>query len=229
MRKDDLAKGKKYALRPKDLGGDDPLVKVTFVGPVRGRQCRVRYEDGELKGLEEWVPTRLLACPWGERTALLRDEERAGRLAAADADVWDKVTEDAISSVMTASGEYGGFQRRWDTDAASAQRYWARAGLEGSPLDDHPANYRDRHGMWHLTFATALKASQAFAAVEPELVDLYLRGWEERLKAEGFEPEKAMRTISCENGLRVMHWPAPGARNPAGMRRNRRSSAFGGW
>ncbi|MEU5852253.1 hypothetical protein [Saccharopolyspora shandongensis] len=44
-----------------------------------GRQCRVHYEDGELQGLEEWVPTRLLACPWGERKALLRDEGRAAR------------------------------------------------------------------------------------------------------------------------------------------------------
>ncbi|MEU5852254.1 hypothetical protein [Saccharopolyspora shandongensis] len=89
---------------------------------------------------------------------------------------------------MTASGEYGGFVRRWDTDAASAERYWARAGLDGSPLDDHPANYRDRHGTWHLMFATALKAAQGFAAAEPDMVDLYLRGWEERLRAEGFEP-----------------------------------------
>lgn len=82
----------------------------------------------------------------------------------------------------------GGFVRRWDTDASSAERYWARAGLDGSPLDDHPANYRDRRGSWHLTFATALKAAQAFAAAEPEMVDLYLRGLEEELKAEGFEP-----------------------------------------
>ena len=89
---------------------------------------------------------------------------------------------------MIASGEYSGFGKRWETDAAAAERYWARARLEGSPLDDHPANYRDRHGRWFLTFATALKASRAFAAAEPELVDLHIRGWEERLKAEGFEP-----------------------------------------
>jgi hypothetical protein len=32
------------------------------------------------------------------------------------------------------------------------------------------------------------RACQAFAAAEPDLVDLYLRGWEDRLRAEGFEP-----------------------------------------
>lgn len=188
MRKDDLARGRKYALRPKGSTAGDPLVEVTFVGPTHGRQSRIRYEDGELKGLEEWVQTRLLTCAWGERKAFLRDEERAARLAAADDEVWDRVAEEAISAVMTVSGEYTGFLRRWDTDAASAERYWARARLDGTPFEADPANYQDREGTWHLSFRTALKAAQAFAAAEPELVDLYLRGWEERLKAEGFEP-----------------------------------------
>jgi hypothetical protein len=77
MRKDDLDRGRDYALRPKGSSSHDPLVRVRFVGPVRGRQCRVRYEDGELQGLEEWVQTRVLVCRWGERKAFLRDEERA--------------------------------------------------------------------------------------------------------------------------------------------------------
>lgn len=188
MRKDELTKGKKYALRPRGSGRGDPFEKVTCVGPIRGRQCRVRYEDGELKDLEEWVDTRLLVCAWGERRDLVHDEECAVRLAATNKGAWDGVTEEAISFVMTASGEYTGFIRRWDTDAAAAERYWARAGLGGSPFDDDPSNYRDRHGTWHLSFGTALRVSQAFAAAEPELVDLYLRSWEEHLTAEGFEP-----------------------------------------
>jgi hypothetical protein len=40
----------------------------------------------------------------------------------------------------------------------------------------------------HLSFATATRACQTFAAAEPDLVDLYLRDWEDRLRAEGFEP-----------------------------------------
>lgn len=188
MRKDELAVGKTYALRIAQTADDNPFAKVTFVGPARSRQARVRYAEGELLGLEEWVPSRLLVCPWGERHAVLRDERRARELDAADEGLWDRITEDAISEVMTASGEYGGFSRRWSSDPASAQRFWGRAGLEGSPLDDHSANFEDRHGQWHLTFSTALKASQAFAAAEPDMVDLYVRGWEERLRAEGFEP-----------------------------------------
>lgn len=188
MRKDDLAVGKAYALRAADSTPEHPLVQVTFVGPVRSRQARVRYAEGDLLGLEEWVQTRLLVCRWGERRAVLCDEQRARELDSADEGLWDRVTEDAISAVMTASGEYGGFARRWSTDPAPAQRFWDRAGLAGTPLDDHPSNYQDRQGQWHLAFATVLKASRAFAAAEPDMVDLYLRGWEERLRAEGFEP-----------------------------------------
>ena len=99
-----------------------------------------------------------------------------------DQQVWDRVVEDAISDVMSASGEYTGFVRPWTTEPAAAERYWARAGLEGSPLDDHRANFVDRHGMWHLSFATAQKAAEPFASAEPELVDLFIRGWEERLR-----------------------------------------------
>ena len=98
------------------------------------------------------------------------------------------MTAEAVDAVMTASGEYGGYSRRWTTDRGSAERLWARGGLEGLPVFDHPANFEDRHGNWHLTFETAVRASQAFAAAEPELVDLYLRGLEEELKAEGFRP-----------------------------------------
>lgn len=188
MKKDELAKGRNYALRPKGSGAGDPFVKVTFLGVTRGRQCRIRYEEGELEGLEEWAQTRLLVCAWGQRKAQLKDERNAARLADADAEAWDAVVEEAISAVMTASGEYGGFLRSWDTDAASSERYWARARLDGTPFDYDPMNYLDRDGTWHLSFRTALKAAQSFAAAEPELVDLHLRGWEEELKAQGFEP-----------------------------------------
>jgi hypothetical protein len=56
---------------------------------------------------------------------------------------------------MSASGEYGGFLKSWTTDSASAERFWSRAGLSGSPLDYDGVNFVDRHGQWHLSFATA--------------------------------------------------------------------------
>jgi hypothetical protein len=189
MQKSDLVSGRMYAMRVRGHGGGDrPFVKVRYDGRDRKDQVHVRYESGDLSGLEEWVRTRHLACPWGDLTALQRDEERMARLREMSADAGDRVVEEAISAVFTASGEYGGFIRIWNTDPASADRLWKRAGLAGSPLDHHPANFQDRHGTWNLTFQTAQHVAEAFAAVEPEAVDLYLRGWEEELRAEGFSP-----------------------------------------
>jgi hypothetical protein len=48
-----------------------------------GRPARAHqggFEDGLLPGLEEFVQTRQLVIPWGERKALLRDEERMERI-----------------------------------------------------------------------------------------------------------------------------------------------------
>jgi hypothetical protein len=53
-------------------------------------------------------------------------------------------------------------------------------------LEHHPANFVDTHLTWQLTFQTAQYAAEAFAAAEPDAVDLYLRRWEDELRAEGF-------------------------------------------
>lgn len=188
MRKQDLFKGRLYGFRPKGTGVGDPLGKIRVIGPARGRQCRIRYEDGELEGFDEWVSTFRIVCPWGQRKAFLRDEERRVKLHAADDEIWDSVVEDAICHVTTASGEYGGFAKGWTTDPASAQRFWDRARLKGTPLEYDPLNFANRDGEWHLSFKTALHASRSFAAAEPEIVDLYLRNLENQLKAKGFEP-----------------------------------------
>jgi hypothetical protein len=190
VQKSDLVPRTAYALRNRGGAGNhsEPFLKVIFLGQSHKDQVKVRYESGELKGLEDWVRTRHLACRWPERMALVRDEERAAKVEELDRRVWDRVTDEAVDAVMTASGEYSGFTRTWTTDPSSAERFWSRGGLDGSPLTDHPANFKDRHGVWHLTFETAVKACKAYAAAEPELVDLYLRGWEEELTAEGFQP-----------------------------------------
>ncbi len=192
MRKEELVKDKNYALRPKGSGSGsgDSLVKVAFLGLTHGRQCKVCFDSGDLEGLEDWVATRDLACRWGERKALIRDEERSARIEAAADEMWDEVTDEAISAVLEASGEQCAIGRCWVDDSTSAQRYWDRdrAKLHGRSLEYDPLNYEDRDGTWHFSYATVLKVAQAFAAAETELVVLYLCGIEEELKAEGFIP-----------------------------------------
>jgi hypothetical protein len=56
-------------------------------------QCRAGACGTNLDGLVEWLPTRLIVWRWTERKAFQEDEERAARLSASDAEVWDPVCE----------------------------------------------------------------------------------------------------------------------------------------
>jgi hypothetical protein len=185
----ELVAGRTYALKPTSEQGEaDVWVKVRYGGKAHRSRVQVRFLTGDLTGLDDWVRTAQLVCPWGEWKRARRDEEGLERVREVSASAWDRVVEEAISLTFTASGEYGGFTRRWDTLPGPAMRLWQRADLEGTPLANHPANFADRHGVWQLTFQTAEVAAKAFASAEPDLVALYLRGWEERWRAEGFTP-----------------------------------------
>ena len=92
------------------------------------------YKTGDLDGLVEWLPTRLIVCRWTERNAFQKDEERAAKLSASAAEVWDPVYEEAISAVMTASGEYGDSRRAGRPTLPQRSASGAVPGLSGSPL-----------------------------------------------------------------------------------------------
>jgi hypothetical protein len=186
MQSVDIVPGKAHALRP-PAAPEASLVKVQVLLPPRRGKVRIRYLTGVEEGLEEWVPTRQLTCLWEERKAFLRDEGREAALRKVSEEARDPVEEDAISNVLTATGEETGFQRSWTLPVAKAERLWRRAGLTGEPTRE-PYAYVDRHGLLHLPYLAALKFAKAFAAAEPEPCDTYMREWEERLRAEGYVP-----------------------------------------
>jgi hypothetical protein len=182
----DLVTGRDYAQRAKPHDAGCPMHKITFIGPAKAGRAKVRHADGELDGLVEWVPTRTLVCPWGERHAFLRDESKRNALQEAATRDFDPVVEQAISTVFEATGDETGFIRVWSVGHQRAHRLWRRAGLDGAP-DQHPLAYTDRHGQLHLPYETALQFAQAFAAAEPEACIHYMQEWEDRLRAEGYE------------------------------------------
>jgi hypothetical protein len=47
----------------RQVGGDTAFIKVSYLGPCRGRQARIRHETGDLDGLVEWLPTRFDCLP----------------------------------------------------------------------------------------------------------------------------------------------------------------------
>jgi hypothetical protein len=80
MQGDAMEIGRSYAYREK-RGAGQPMLKVKLVDKVgRKGKLKVRFEDGPHPGLEEYIATRDVVCPWGQRTAVIRDEQRAERL-----------------------------------------------------------------------------------------------------------------------------------------------------
>ena len=168
------------------------LVRVKFLGAARAGKAKIRWEEGDLSGLEEWVPTRQLLCAWKERQACLRDRERADALNQEAYELRDPVVEDAISHVLTATGEEGGFIRVWHLSPEKADRLWRRAGLESDPREEQLA-FVDRFGTLHLGYRSALTFAKAFAAAEPEPCIQLIEGWEKELRAEGYIPGESWR------------------------------------
>ena len=58
-----------YRERAKALGEPVQPVEVVKEGPSRFQKVRIRYLDGELEGLEEWVPKLRLLVPWEDSKA----------------------------------------------------------------------------------------------------------------------------------------------------------------
>ena len=72
MQSSELKTGKRYALRLRSKDREEAIHQVELVAVVgRGGKIKVRHSDGELAGLEEFVTTRQLLCPWRELRALL--------------------------------------------------------------------------------------------------------------------------------------------------------------
>jgi hypothetical protein len=188
----ELAVGLDYAHRAKPQDPGCGLQKVTFIAPARSGKAKVRHRDGDLNGLEEWVPTRTLMCPWAEHRLFLRDESRWAALQQAAARDHDPVVEEAVSIVFEATGDENGFVRVWTVSPERARRLWRRASLPGTP-DHHALAYTDRHGQMNLPYETALEFARAFAAAEPEPCLHYIQEWEDRLRAEGYEPGQRYR------------------------------------
>lgn len=70
------------------------MLQIKLLDKVgRKGKLKVRFEDGPHPGLEEYVSSRQLVVPWGERRALLRDEELAARLEEHARDLTDRAPD----------------------------------------------------------------------------------------------------------------------------------------
>ncbi len=115
-----------------------------------------------------------MVTTWGDRKALLRDEEREKRLAEYEQSHGDKAVGDAIDAVLAATGEPGSGYHE-----AELERILDRAGVDTPPANLHPLAYVDRHGVAHLPQEALAAVSKTFAAAKPDTVIGYLDDYEE--------------------------------------------------
>src|SRR3954449_915331 len=107
MQNHQLEIGRRYAYREKRAVRYSTL-KVRLLDRVgRKGKIKIRFEDGPHPGLEEYVSTRQLVVPLGQRHALLIDEKLAASLDAHAAQVADSALGEAARAVLKSTGEPG--------------------------------------------------------------------------------------------------------------------------
>jgi hypothetical protein len=182
--------GRSYALREK-RGAGQPMLKVKLLDKIgRKGKLKIRFEDGPHPGLEEYVSTRQIVCAWGQRQAVLRDEEREARFAEYARGKGDRALSEAATAVLASTGEPGAYCA--ETGAAmpedELQRILDRAGMTEEPTSLHPVAYRDRIGYIHLPIDAAVAVAKSFAAAEPRTVVEYIDDEEEEMRLRGNAP-----------------------------------------
>jgi hypothetical protein len=185
-----LVVGRSYAFRAK-RGPGVPFLKVKLLEIVgRGGKIKVQYEDGPHPGLAEYVSTRQLLVPWGERQAFLRDEEHHERLKKTAAEFNDRAIGTAVEAILEATGENEAWLSGYGMSISrpALERLLGRSGIETDPLRLHPHAYADRFREIHLPPQAAETIARAFAAAEPEIVLMHLEDHEAELKARGYDP-----------------------------------------
>jgi hypothetical protein len=186
----DIQVGQGYALRERRGG---PVVQAEVLAKApRGGKWKVRHHDGDTAGLEEWVPSRLVLCPWAELPALLEDERRSDAIAGDE--YGDRVTCEAIDLVLRdASGEQSerGLLNsgcEWIMTGDAAHRLWGRAQRQGVPEQSHQLAFIDRERKVHLPFRVAYQFARDFASAEPHTVLRYIEAQESQYVARGWQP-----------------------------------------
>jgi hypothetical protein len=167
------------------------MLKVKLLDKVGRRgKLKVRFESGPHPGLEEYVSTRQIVVPWGQRNAVLRDERLSAALDDYSRGRGDPALGEAASAILESTGEPGAGAAADGTmmSEAELQRVCDRAGLTKTPADLHPLAFRDRRGDVRLPLDATVELARAFAAAEPHTVIGYLDDREEEMRLRGNQP-----------------------------------------
>lgn len=194
MQFSDIEVGKLYGIRDKQYSLGGPVYKVKVITKLGDKKrSKVRHMEGEREGLEEFLPSRQFLGQWKDVRAILRDEERMGRIRAIGQEEFHPVVWEAIWFVIEAMGDKDivGVSslgaHRLEVPVKEAPRIEER--FELTALQElHPAAFVDRGGILHIPYPAAEQVAKTMAEKEPQAVLLYVQGEEEELRAKGYEP-----------------------------------------
>jgi hypothetical protein len=158
-----------------------PLTKIETIEKSRSGKWKVRFVEGPREGQVDVISTQGILVSWDESSAFLHDEDCMLKLLQACETQWDIGPDDpvidAANLVFESTGEKDVMIETYSRDRghgrmfpASARRIMDRAGINEDISAIDPLAFVDQEGILRVTFATALRMAQAFAAAEPDTV-----------------------------------------------------------
>lgn len=177
-----------YREKPRTAGGALREVEVLQLGPSRSTKVRVRWQDGEYSGMDEWISGVRLVVPWHDAAAFVRDEELAIALVAAQPGPLDAVTVREVLQVWFATKAPLTFEVEQGEPILA--RVWPLEERAGLSFEFHeseaiatPAAYVDRDGDVHIGQNAALELVRRLCAEQADLVLEYQTKELDRLRA----------------------------------------------
>lgn len=164
-----------YREKPKTPGTPVSRVEVVQYGPVdrRPRSVRVRWLEGEYRGLDEWVNQSRLVVPWADVDVLLDAERQRAELVESIDDP-DEVLIDATQFVLDSveEGRSTGVMMGWSGTYGLAIAYK----LDEVPdavrqeLLDAPKSYVDNRGTYYGPWPVGVGVARRVCAEAPRAV-----------------------------------------------------------
>lgn len=218
MRKDEFRSGEEWAYRrEQQLGTPASRVQLVAMPNRKGlAKVKIRFMDGELKGLEEFVLGTHLRCRWKEWRHVERDEKKLiDFLNQMDhRPEVDPVVAKAATEVLLATGEdlmlddYRNYTKIWSSQVPALPRVAERCGISDEPWSKRPAIV-DREGHMYVPNEVLIDLALAFAKAEPESVHLWL-DHQARELLEGYGPRDHQRHArmiqSMPSHALARHW-----------------------
>lgn len=170
MEKSEIIPGAHYAFRERRIP-NTPVQHVKAVKHIRGNKWKVQWIEPS-PGLVDYAVSWQLVAPWGERHALLKEEESRARIEEYNKqqgyDAGSPVTK-ALEEVLDSFGEnleLNNGSLRGEQDAIRRIKF--RIGMDGDRRSS--CSYADRRGLEWLPYDEALEIAKKFCATEPQAV-----------------------------------------------------------